>query len=77
MGVGYVLRCMRHPIILIRCFLIPGHLVGAVATSAQRGNAVTWLAGSSRALAEMGRRRTAERVREDEEEMGEAEYVGG
>ena len=52
------------------------HLVGAVATSVQRGNAVTWLAGYSRALAEMGRRRTAERVREDEKEMGETEYVG-
>jgi hypothetical protein len=53
------------------------YLVGAVATSVQWGNAVSWLAGYSRALAEVGRRRTAERVREEEgEEMSKAEWLG-
>jgi hypothetical protein len=52
------------------------HLMGAVATAVQRGNAVAWLGGYSRALAEMGRRRVAERVRVGEEEMDEAESVG-
>ena len=33
------------------------HLVGAVATSIQRGNAVTWLSGYSRVLAAMAQRR--------------------
>ena len=33
------------------------HLIGAVATSIQRGNAVAWLSGYSRALAAMAQRR--------------------
>jgi hypothetical protein len=35
------------------------HLMGSVATSVQRGNAVAWLSGYSRALAAMARRRSA------------------
>ena len=42
------------------------HLIGSVATSIQRGNAVTWLSGYSRAIAAMGQRRKEGGVREDE-----------
>ena len=38
------------------------HLIGAVATSIQRGNAVAWLSGYSRALAAMAQRRGGVRV---------------
>jgi hypothetical protein len=34
------------------------HLVGSVATAVQRGTAVAWLSGCSRALAMMAQRRT-------------------
>ena len=46
------------------------YLVSAVATSVQRGNAVTWLSAYSRAIAAMSQRRTAssERAEEEEEE---------
>ena len=53
------------------------HLIGSVATSVQRGNAVAWLSGYSRALAAMaGRRRDRRQLGEeveDEVESSEAE----
>ena len=48
------------------------HLLGAVATSVQRGNAVMWLSGYSRALAVLSQRNARMGVRE-EEELGEEE----
>jgi hypothetical protein len=53
------------------------HLIGSVATSVQRGNAVAWLSGYSRALAAMaGRRRDRRQLGEEVEgevESSEAE----
>ena len=48
------------------------HLVGAVATSVQRANAVTWLSGCSRALAVMSREGKEERMRAEGEGMSGA-----
>jgi hypothetical protein len=43
------------------------HLIGSVATSVQRGNAVAWLSGYSRALAAMGQQRRKTGGREGRE----------
>jgi hypothetical protein len=45
------------------------HLVGSVATSVQRGNAVAWLSGYSRALAAMGERRSSGEAWEEQERV--------
>ena len=51
------------------------HLLGAVATSVQRGNAVTWLSGYSRALAVLSQRNARIGVREEEELEEEEEQA--
>jgi hypothetical protein len=43
------------------------HLMGSVATSVQRGNAVAWLSGYSRALAAMAGKRRATGIQMEEE----------
>ena len=53
------------------------HLIGAVATSVQRGNAVTRLSGYSRAIAAMSQRRKAERARMESAESVEEHAWGG
>jgi hypothetical protein len=49
-------------------------LVGSVATAVQRGNAVAWLSGYSRALAATARERRVKEKRQDEAaQVGESD----